>query len=80
MGIIRHDIQLRDDEQVSDVPVTFPKDPLGNMPPKASQSGDLDPEQQRLLVCLLLSIRLVYLFSCGRGSVGYDRDLGQPET
>lgn len=47
--IARHDIQLAEDEQVSDVPLTFPKPPLGSMPPKA-KNVDLTAEQQRLLV------------------------------
>ena len=47
-GMARHDMTLRDDEEASDVPVTFP--PVSRMPGKAPTEDALDPETQRLLV------------------------------
>lgn len=46
-GFARHDITLKDDEQLSDVPQTFPPAP---MPAKAPQQDDLEAETKRLLV------------------------------
>ena len=46
-GFARHDITLKDDEQLSDVPQTYPPAP---MPGKAPQQDDLEAETKRLLV------------------------------
>jgi hypothetical protein len=47
-GFARHDMTLREDEDASDVPVTFPV--VKNMPAKAPTEDALDPETLRLLV------------------------------
>ena len=46
----RHDIQLPEHEQVSDVPVTFPKIPDKHVPIRA-KDVQLGAQQQRVLVC-----------------------------
>ena len=47
-GMARHDMALKDGENPTHVPVTFP--PVSNMPPKASGEDQHDAETQRLLV------------------------------
>jgi hypothetical protein len=46
-GWARHDITLKEDEELSDVPQTYPP---ARMPAKAPSEGSLDAETKRLLV------------------------------
>ena len=48
-GVVRHDIQLREDEAIPDVSVVFP--PTPSMPKAAEPvSGDEDPDTFRKMV------------------------------
>jgi len=72
LGFQRQDIQLADDENVSDVPVNFP--PCGTMPGRFDEAHATAPEMQRLMARSLAG--------CGRRGrlLSFSRTPGPPIT